>query len=362
MLTSRSIPSHSSHDIVAILSNTMGAKFSPLVSEILSKRLMGIHPTNIFQIINTVYRHRSRAIVPVSLLNQLLSGLVDEFGEDSLDSAAIVRGIEMIAEMVGQGFDPLELMHSPTVLRIISDPTTPVPLLVRLYSIGGVTGSFNLRSRISGTVSDYDLARIAYLTGDTNALDQIKAPTSPDTFPYILQAIAAWDLDTKYIPTISPEVVARLSPHQAQVSLWSGLAAGLKLSQLDFLESVANRELWKSHSMHEEYKMSTISDYVPRYPARIPQMGAERKHRISKHIRNILEESMGMKVTRTSSASHAFDICARDLFYMDVVTYPDDPKYKIHKKFINSTLPVIEILANSPPNLASIQEIVRPYL
>ena len=354
-LNDNSIPHRSSEDIVAIMSNTIDAKFSPLVADLVSKRLKGMAPTNIFQIITSIHRHRSRCLVPQTFLDSLLSEIIDGYGEDSLDSQALIRAIEMIAEIGGPRFDPVGLSNLER-----PNSQTPVSSLIKLYSFGGVPNMVSLSDRLAEVQSDYDLARILYLTGDKNALNRITEINHPDTIPYIIQAIAAWDLtpDPRDIPA---EVIERMSPQQAQVCLWAGLVAGLNTLTINRLETVANREPWKSHAMYEQYKMKTVLGYVPPIPVRIPQLGAERKHRAVDKIRNFLTND-GFEICHNMDPNYSFDICLNRSVYLDVVTYPNDPKYRIHEKFVKANLPVVEIPIHTPINTRSISELVRPYL
>lgn len=351
-LNERSIPHHSNEDIVAILSNTIESKFSPMVADLVSKRLRGMLPIHIFQIITGIHRYKSRHILPQTFLNELLGEIID--GDNSLDFHASIRAIEMIAELSGPRFDPFLIPH------FLSDPGAPLSSLLRLCCLGGFSNlTDTLKTRIAGAQSEYDLARIVFLTGDKSALERIPSINCPDSLPYILQGAAAWDL---CIPDYIPEeVIRKISPRNAQVALWSGLIAGLDAPVRNRLEAIANREQWESHAMHEQYKMRTISDYSPKYPIRIPQLGTERKQLAVENIRSLMINE-GIKVSRKTDADHAFDLCLDDAIYLDVVTYPGHPQYLIHKKYVSSNLPVIEIPVNSANNFQSIYELVSPYL
>jgi hypothetical protein len=362
-LRQKSVPHRTPEDLVAIVSNTANFHWSPVVSDILSTRLIGLQPSDVFQIVTAVYRRREKTKVPPELLNLLLSALIDASGH-RLDSAALIRGIEMIRELSGQYWDPNHIAQSSTVQRIVRDTCTPLRVFIRLLSLGGDWDTRSLINRVSSTISPYDLARIAYLTGNFDAYSRAAKSVTADSFAFLMKADAAWDFSSgpSWISNVPRGIFDQLSPYQAQVSLWSGLAMGVDKSLIQILEVVANREPWRQHHMYEQYRMISDPGHSPNYPIRIPQLGLERKHLVAQRYKDLLS-GCGLQETRQSlSDTHLFDICVNDSFYIDIVTYPNDPNYRVYKKLVSPKYPVIEVQAHATADPSTINDIVRPYL
>ena len=362
----RSVPHRTPEDVVAIIANCCDSKLPPVAMDILSQRMLTMHPKHAFQIITAIHRNGRKCNIEPDILRDLTDIVMSDFG-DQIDSHSLVRSLEMVSQLMGDAqWDPCKIERSKSLQRTLFDPTTTLSTIVRLGLLGLNYDSNILLNRISAHTSPFDLARVAYLTGEHAVLTQALRSMKADTLSFILRAVAAWNLpysDVLVELEKSSVCMDTITPRDAQLILWASQAAQIPLPNRGRMESIAQYRPWSHHAMYEQYRLKADPQHTPTYPVRVPQVGVVRKHQAVVDLKNILKRS-GFAITRQrSNEVYLFDVCVNDQLYLNVVTSARDPAYKIYRRQLCATLPVVDIpLATVCDRPETIHQLVRQYL
>jgi len=339
-----SIPKHSPRDTVAILANVLPEAKSKTeadcITNYLTERVIGMNSIEAFQTLHTIHRYRAVTKCTPELLNDLMVALLHQC---NLPETELVRGLELVAELSGPQWDPLEASKHETYNKL-SLKAKDVDTLIRIGLLG-INYDAKINSRLvdiakSDKLSTYNLARIGYLTGEHDIIHQsfLERPTC-ESLSFTLRAMAAWSqsnsLDGKKILDITNQLVPQMRPATAQICLWALIATeSIDNIQLTKLNDVAARSVWRDHIRHLQCYMA-INSSPPSYPIRVPQLGIARKHAYSKQLIRALRDRNVQVVENPSIGHYSFDIqLPATNRVIDITTFPFSPDYKIHKRYI----------------------------
>jgi hypothetical protein len=350
------IPRQSPKDTVAILANALPeAKSKAQADEIMQyvqNRVIGLSSLEAFGILHSMHRYRTVTRTTPELLNDLLDSLMYR---PELSENEIVRGIEIISDLAGSHWDPLDVTQKEYFPHLIAQSCDP-DTLIRLGLLGindDAVMNAKLVHYAQSITNACKLAKIGYLTGNIDVIESsLGSLATSESIDYSLRGLAAWSVNSSDIISnnalIITKLVPQLRPENAQKILWSilsteGFSEGISISEL---VRVADRKIWKSPVMYSQCMMRLYPDFRPSFPLRVPQLGAVRKHGLSRKMMTELKQrGVGVSESHSSYSNYLFDLRISDGRFVDVITFPKHPDYNVYKKFI-PTEQIVEVYAS----------------
>jgi hypothetical protein len=359
LLREGSIPSHTCGDTLAILANcassaSVTSDESDALSMYLNERILGMGTYQAFQVLGILARHRGPISRKISL-DHLRESYISNPLESSMSPSQFVRGLEYLAELHGNSWDPVSLLRDHRKLKqwlLTSSGPDELLGLVKLgvlrdtpvQTILGAVGKSRMRNRTY-------FATFFHL--GPSIVDSIPIPStiSIHDVPDLVGGWAAWDRE------ILRDVVdgllengnfAQLSPHGVQRLLWCLTAQGIHSRVWNSLLAVANRCPWEKLYMKEQTLMSMDPDYLPPYPLRFPHMGSGRIHGVVSRLYTELGELLGPRnlvQNSTVAGRYRVDLAVNGRHFQNVVPYTSDPLYRVFKKHFRRLVPGVQEVA-----------------
>ena len=333
------IPSHSSGDIIALVANTMHApKVSSADLDSVFQRLrLRVPAFSARQVYQVLELFRQGPPQPVGVLKDLLGDLKEGLlvRDASLAPSELVRGISTLAKLEGIAWDPRIVLHAlETLLPPVLTGAEIVSLCESgLFDLPGLS-AFAMTLHERGSLSSIQTAKLAYYTGQ-RALWQASETCSPALAPWRSAALAAWGWGESPGDVLPFKPTSALTARQAQISVWALLAWERTLPEIPPLWDLANSGTWASVPMKRVCAMRLDPAYVPPYPVRLPQLGLPRKIAALKAL-------TGVQINVQHEARFALDL-AHEGQLVELVTFPNDPSWRIYKQFLPPTITLIGI-------------------
>lgn len=351
LLQSRSIPSHSPDDVVAILANigTLDDDFSKYLHE----RIYGMNSMQAFQLLTILHRSTGfHAIIDKFDFRVLVDSLCTDVLGSGMVVSDTVHALEYLAALQGSNWEPdYVLKHRTRIVDWIQESAS-VDETIRLAKIG-ISSMEAVRTAITRStnsgrdLSDSQKCKLALYSGIYDFLPDPNQPIPTTCLPDLLGAYASGDSanhsNLELVLSMLPASIHQLSPQACQQLLWSLTALGVSRDLWETILTICSRKPWVYTYMREQTLMAMHPTHEPSYPVRFPIWGAQKVCKALDRLDSGLISLYGKDHVQRDVVirdRYWMDIRIRNDIFLSIVPYFTDPMYRIYRRHLQNLLPL----------------------